>query len=146
PVAVDTSGAALKAVVGAGPMVVKPNLDELAELVGRRPQTLADVIEAADAVRGEGARAVLVSLGGDGAVLVDNHGARHGETIVDRPRNTVGAGDALLAGFLAGGLSEALAYAAAAVRHVGTHAPPVTTEDRAAVRVHEDIDAKRRVG
>jgi 1-phosphofructokinase family hexose kinase len=146
PVAVDTSGPALKAVIGARPMLVKPNLDELAELVGRRPQTLAEAITAADAVRADGARAVLVSLGADGAVLVDEHGATHGETIVDRPRNTVGAGDALLAGFLAGGLSEGLAYAAAAVRHLGTHAPPVTAADRAAVRVHERIDGNRRLG
>jgi len=146
PVAVDTSGAALKAVIGARPMVVKPNLDELAELVGRRPQTLADVVDAADAVRAEGARAVLVSLGADGALLVDGGGPTHGETIVDRPKNTVGAGDALLAGFLAGGLPEALAYAAAAVRHLGTHAPPVTAEDRAAVRVNARVDGNRRLG
>jgi 1-phosphofructokinase family hexose kinase len=146
PVAVDTSDAALKAVVGAGPTLVKPNLDELAELVGRRPHTLAEVVEAADAIRASGARAVLVSLGADGAVLVDANGVTHGEAKVDRPRNTVGAGDALLAGFLAGGLREALAYAAAAVRHVGTHAPPVTAEDRAAVHVHEHIDGSRRVG
>jgi 1-phosphofructokinase family hexose kinase len=145
-VAVDTSGPALKAVVGAGPALVKPNLDELAELVGRRPQTLAEVVQAADAVRAEGARAVLVSLGADGAVLLDENGPIHGETIVDRPRNTVGAGDALLAGFLAGGLQEALAYAAAAVRHLGTHAPPVTAEDRAAVHIHADIDGSRRLG
>ncbi|QUQ67746.1 1-phosphofructokinase family hexose kinase [Kutzneria sp. CA-103260] len=146
PVAVDTSGPALKAVVAARPMVVKPNLDELAELVGRRPQTLAGVVEAADAVRAEGARAVLVSLGADGALLVDESGPTHGESVVDRPRNTVGAGDALLAGFLAGGLAEALAYASAAVRHLGTHAPPVTAADRASVRLHEHVDGNRRLG
>jgi 1-phosphofructokinase family hexose kinase len=146
PVAVDTSGAALKAVVGARPRLVKPNLDELAELVGGRPQTLADVVEAADAVRVEGAEAVLVSLGPDGALVVDGKGPVHGESVVDRPKNTVGAGDALLAGFLAGGLEEALAYASAAVRHRGTHAPPVTARDRASVRVHEQIDGSRRLG
>ena len=145
PVAVDTSGAALVAALDAGPWLVKPNLDELSELVGPRPQTLADVVEAAQELRAFGARAVLVSLGADGAVLVDDEGARHGEVVVDRPRNTVGAGDALLAGFLAGGLSEALAYAAAAVRHVGTHAPAVTAEDRAAVRLHPEIDGGRPV-
>ena len=120
-------------------------LDELSELVGPRPQTLADVVEAAQELRAFGARAVLVSLGADGAVLVDDEGARHGEVVVDRPRNTVGAGDALLAGFLAGGLSEALAYAAAAARHVGTHAPAVTAEDRAAVRLHPEINSRRQV-
>jgi 1-phosphofructokinase family hexose kinase len=146
PVAVDTSGAALMAVLGARPWVVKPNLEELTELVGGRgPQTLAEVVDAASALRDEGAQAVLVSLGADGAVLVDHSGATHGEVVVDRPRNTVGAGDALLAGFMAGGLREALAYAAAAVRHVGTHAPAVTAEDRAAVRVHDDLDGKREL-
>ena len=142
PVAVDTSGDALKAVADAGPWLLKPNLDELAELVGRRPQTLADVVEAAHALS---AQTVLVSLGADGAILVDDSGATHGEVRVDRPRNTVGAGDALLAGFLAGGFSEALAYAAAAVRHVGTHAPPVTAADRGAVRVHPAIDSGREL-
>jgi 1-phosphofructokinase len=145
PVAVDTSGDALTAVAGAGPWLVKPNLDELADLVGHRPQTLADVVEAAEALRAKGTQAVLVSLGADGAVLVDSDGPRHGEVVVDRLRNTVGAGDALLAGFLAGGLSEALAYAAAAVRHVGTHAPAVTAADRAAVRIHPEINSGRRL-
>jgi fructose-1-phosphate kinase PfkB-like protein len=101
------------------------------------------VVDAASTIRDEGAQAVLVSLGADGAVLVDKTGATHGEVVVDRPRNTVGAGDALLAGFLAGGLPEALAYAAAAVRHVGTHAPTVTVADRAAVCVHPEIDSRR---
>jgi 1-phosphofructokinase len=144
PVAVDTSGDALKAVADAGAWLLKPNLDELADLVGQRPQTLADVVEAAQTLRTRGTESVLVSLGADGAVLVDS-GATHGEVIVDRPRNTVGAGDALLAGFLAGGLGEALAYAAAAVRCVGTHAPAVTAQDRAAVRVHPEIDSRRRL-
>jgi 1-phosphofructokinase family hexose kinase len=144
PVAVDTSGAALVAVLSAQPWLVKPNLDELTELVGGRgPQTLGEVVDAASTLRDEGAQAVLVSLGADGAVLVDKTGATHGEVVVDRPRNTVGAGDALLAGFLAGGLPEALAYAAAAVRHVGTHAPAVTVADRAAVCVHPEIDSRR---
>jgi 1-phosphofructokinase family hexose kinase len=141
-VAVDTSGPALKAVLPARPWLVKPNLDELAELVGRRPQTLADVVEAAHSIEAE---TVLVSLGVDGALLLGRNGAVHGEVVVDRPRNTVGAGDALLAGFLVGGLGEALAYAAAAIRHVGTHAPAVTAADRAAVRVHDNIDLRRRL-
>jgi hypothetical protein len=42
-------------------------------------------------------------------------------------------------------LSEALAYAAAAVRHVGTHAPAVTAADRAAVRIHPEINSGRRL-
>lgn len=144
PVVVDTSGAALKAVVPARPALVKPNLDELSELVGRWLPTIGDVVVAADEIRYAGVEAVLVSIGRDGALLVDDRGAVHGEVIVERPRNTVGAGDALLAGFLTGGgLGEALAYAAAAVLHVGTNTPVVTAEHRAAVRLHHGVDLAR---
>ena len=79
-VAVDTSGPALLAVVAAGPSLVKPNRDELAEATGLRLTTIADVIEAAIQLRDLGARAVLASLGADGAVLVDDDGAIHGRT------------------------------------------------------------------
>ena len=73
-------------------------------------------------------RTVLVSLGGDGAVLVDADLPEplHGTAPVRRVVNTVGAGDAFLAGFLAapcGGaeaLASALRFGAAAVEHDGT--------------------------
>ena len=75
PVAVDTSGQALAESLSAEPDLVKPNVHELAELTGRMPQTLGDVIDAAQEVRRRGARTVLASLGGDGAILVDGAGA-----------------------------------------------------------------------
>jgi 1-phosphofructokinase len=68
--AVDTSGDALSAAVGARPDLLKPNLAELADLAGRPLATLGDVVEAAEAVRDSGVGTVLVSLGGEGAVLV----------------------------------------------------------------------------
>lgn len=126
PVAVDTSGAALAESLSAEPDLVKPNVHELAELTGLVPQTLGDVIEAAQEVRRRGARTVLASLGGDGAILVDAAGAVWGHAPVDRVVSTVGAGDAMLAGYLScpHGRSEALATAlrwgAAAVAHEGT--------------------------
>ncbi|GAA0630525.1 1-phosphofructokinase [Kutzneria viridogrisea] len=145
-VVVDSSGAALSAAIPARPALVKPNLDELADLVGRRPGTIGEVVQAADQVRFAGANAVLVSLGADGALLVDESGAVHGEVRVEHVRNTVGAGDALLAGLLANGdLGEALAYAAAAVSSPGTQAPPVTEEHRAAVRLHHAVEFDRRL-
>ena len=49
-----------------------------------------------------GARSVVVSLGRDGALLVDSLGALHASASVTNPKSTVGAGDALLAGYLAG--------------------------------------------
>jgi 1-phosphofructokinase len=71
----------------------------------------------------------LASLGAEGAVLVDDDGVTVGRSPVERPRSAVGAGDALLAGFLAAGakggaaLAEALAWGAAAVSLPGSRMP-----------------------
>src|ERR1700736_1227253 len=102
-VALDTSDVSLELGLPAGPDLVKPNRDELSAVTGRSLRTLGDVIAAARLVHDKGAEVVLVSLGADGAVLVDESGATHGEAPVASPRSAVGAGDAMLAGFLAAG-------------------------------------------
>lgn len=147
--AVDTSGPALAAALGSNPALVKPNRDELAESAGSPIDTLADAVRAATAMRTAGADAVLASLGADGAVLVDGQGVRYGESPVDRGRSAVGAGDAMLAGYLAGGVTggdvlvEALSWGAAAVRFPGSRMPGPDDVDRAAVRVHTCADLSR---
>ena len=146
-VAVDTSGEALTESLSAGPDLVKPNVHELAELTGRVPQTLGEVIESAQEVRRRGARTVLASLGGDGAILVDATGAVWGHAPVDTVISTVGAGDAMLAGYLScpHGRSEALATAlqwgAAAVQNEGTLFSP--NASRARVTMSASIDLSR---
>jgi 1-phosphofructokinase len=148
-VAVDSSGPALRAAVAAAPDLIKPNRDELAEAAGGPVDTLADAVEAAGELRARGARAVLVSLGAEGAVLVDDDGVLTGEAPVDRPRSTVGAGDALLAGFLAAGargpraLAEALAWGAAAVRLPASRMPGADDVRRDIVRIHARPDLAR---
>ncbi|HZP50493.1 1-phosphofructokinase [Actinocrinis sp.] len=128
-VAVDTSGPALLSAVAAGPDLVKPNRDELAEAVGAPLTELGDVVEAAQTLRERGAGAVLASLGADGALLVDDDGVLLAQGTQIEPRSTVGAGDALLAGFLAGGargekaLTEAVAWGGAAVGLPGSRMP-----------------------
>ena len=152
PVAVDTSGPALVAVLPAQPVLVKPNAEELAEAAGRPVATLGDAIEAAQELRRRGAGAVVASLGADGAVLVDEGGAVHGEAPVARARSTVGAGDAMLAGFLAAGgagrdaLAEALAWGAAATSLPGSRMPTPADLDRAAVRIHDRPEMDRPLG
>ncbi|OLF13536.1 1-phosphofructokinase [Actinophytocola xanthii] len=147
--AVDTSGPALAGALDAGPALVKPNRDELAESVGFRIDTVADAVRAAEAVRAAGAEAVLASLGADGAVLVDREGVRWGESPVDRGRSAVGAGDAMLAGYLAGqtsgedALIEALSWGAAAVRLPGSRMPGPSDVDRTIVRVPTTPDLTR---
>lgn len=138
--AVDTSGEALAACLAAGPDLVKPNAEELAECAGLPVRTLADAVHAAEILRDRGAKAVLASLGPDGAVLVDDHGATHATARPAGPvLSTVGAGDATLAGFLAAGgtgeraLREAVAWGAAAVTLPGSRMPGPTDVDRSAV-------------
>ena len=130
---VDTSGESLAAAVNAHPRLIKPNGEELAELVGRPLASIAEVIAAADEVRERGVQFVLVSLGAQGAVLVGPAGAIVGESHVEHPRSTVGAGDSFLAGFLSkftadesaleGALLEALSWGAAATRLPGSAVP-----------------------
>lgn len=132
-VAVDTSGPALALAVAARPDLVKPNLEELADAVGRPLRSRAEAAEAAQELAAAGAARVLVSLGADGALLVDDDGVLVGECVPVAARSTVGAGDAFLAGFLAAvtahdasaatALRTALAWGAAAVRLPGSQMP-----------------------
>ena len=116
PCVVDATGELLANVLEAGPFLVKPNKEELEDLLGRKLATEADLVDGARELRKRGARNVLISLGGDGALLVDafdvvhRHMAPQGTMV-----NTVGAGDSMVAGFLAGYLknkdyAEALAW------------------------------------
>jgi 1-phosphofructokinase len=140
-IAVDTSDAALETVLAAGPDLIKPNRDELAEAAGMAIETLGDVMAGAEKLRSHGVRSVLVSLGPDGAVLVDEAGGTHAESPALVPRSTVGAGDALLAGFLSAGglgteaLAEGVAWGAAACRLPGTAMPGPGDVEKDRVRV-----------
>ncbi|MGW3341890.1 1-phosphofructokinase [Nonomuraea rubra] len=140
-VAVDTSGPALSCALAAAPALVKPNLEELSAATGMPIRSLGDVAEAAGKLRAAGARTVLASLGADGAVLVEDGGSWYGEAAVTEPRSSVGAGDAMLAGFLAAGgsgpeaLKQALAWGAAAVRLPGSRMPGPADIDPAAVAI-----------
>ncbi|HEY5248052.1 MAG TPA: 1-phosphofructokinase family hexose kinase, partial [Dermatophilaceae bacterium] len=109
-VAIDASGPPLRLAVDAGPDLIKPNLEELEELVGRSLDTLGDVLLAAVDLVAHGVATVVVSLGGHGALLVSPTLVAHAVAAVEKPLSTVGAGDALLAGYLcaSGGGSTAI--------------------------------------
>jgi len=85
---------------------MKPNAEELAFIVGRNLHTIGDVIEAAREVNAFGVEVVLASLGGDGMVAVTKDNAWSARTAPVKVINTVGAGDATLAGFLAAVVSN----------------------------------------
>lgn len=136
-IAVDATGDALRAVVDAGAAdLIKPNQDELADLLGEQADADADVVAdaVARAARVVPARvpAALVTLGGDGALLVTGDGVLRARAPRIRVASTVGAGDSSLAGYLladiegadaAGRLARSVAYGAAAASLPGTQAP-----------------------
>ena len=137
---VDTSGEALAALVGTPCAVVKPNLAELASVTSHDLSTVGDVADAAQALRGRGWGTVLVSLGRGGALLVADE-VCYGTAPTEHVRNTVGAGDALLAGFVSAGargpaaLAEGLAWARASIKSLGAVGAAVAAEDRRGVAV-----------
>lgn len=98
---VDTSGPALEQALSAKPFLIKPNRDELGGLLRRPMGSLEQVERAAREVQAMGAQNVLVSMGKGGAALLEQDGTF---TFVPAPEgksvNTIGAGDAMVAGFL----------------------------------------------
>lgn len=102
-ICVDATGDLLKNTLKYKPFVIKPNKSELEELVGKRLNTLEEIISAAKELKASGAQNVLVSMGGEGAVLVDsNNNFYFEEAKKINPINTVGSGDSMLAGFICG--------------------------------------------
>ena len=85
------------------PFLIKPNKQELSEIFDVDVQTKEDIITYAKKLQNMGARNVLISLGGDGAMLVDEDGQIHEAGVIkEKVVNTVGSGDSMVAGFVAG--------------------------------------------
>lgn len=147
--AIDASGPALAAAVAARPSLIKPNYHELVELTGLRLTTFGDAVSAARALCDRGVGTVLVSLGVDGALLVTGDDVLYGDSEPVTVRSTVGAGDALLAGFLAGGafggeaLLSGLSWATAACGLPGSTMPGPEDVDGPTVRLHDGYEAER---
>lgn len=100
---VDASGKLLRDTLKYKPFLIKPNKAELSGLFGKTLETDKEIIECAKKLRDEGAINVLVSMAGDGSVLIDENGNVHRAgapkgTVI----NSVGAGDSMVAGFIAG--------------------------------------------
>ena len=100
------------------PLLIKPNLKELSDIAERELQGENDITEAARALREKGARNVLVSMGADGALLLAENGKNYrAKAHRVNAKNTVGAGDSMVAGFMFGigkGYEQALMYGIAA--------------------------------
>ena len=106
-VAVDATKDLLKNVLSYHPFLIKPNHHELGELFGVKITSREEVVPYAQKLQEQGARNVLVSMGGLGAVLVDEQGKVHlSEAPEGKVINSVGAGDSMVAGFIAGWLEQ----------------------------------------
>ncbi|MBR2177125.1 MAG: 1-phosphofructokinase [Clostridia bacterium] len=100
---VDASGQLLVRSLRYRPFLIKPNRQELSEIFGTEIADEEDVVVYAAKLQSMGAKNVIVSLGGDGAMLLDESGNRHRSGVLkEKVLNTVGAGDSMVAGFLAG--------------------------------------------
>lgn len=106
-IAVDATKDLLVNVLQYHPFLIKPNNHELGEIFGVELSEKAEVIEYAKKLQEKGARNVLVSMAGDGAVLVAEDGSVYeAEAPEGKVINSVGAGDSMVAGFLAGYLES----------------------------------------
>lgn len=159
-VAVDTSDAALAAIIDALPGasfdLIKPNSDELAQLTGGDAAAFEDsaqkgdvdaIVAAARGLHERGIANVLVTLGGSGAVLVNAEGAWYTTAPKIAVRSTVGAGDSSVAGFVLASvkgltpdqcLVTAAAHGSAAASLPGTQLPH--PDD-----VHPEMTSVRRI-
>lgn len=100
---VDTEGDLLLNTLKYKPFLIKPNHHELGDLFGRELLTEDSMIECALMLQREGAQNVLISMAGEGAILVDaNQRVIRQKAPKGKVINSVGAGDSLVAGFLTG--------------------------------------------
>ncbi|MBQ7745370.1 MAG: 1-phosphofructokinase [Ruminococcus sp.] len=85
------------------PFLIKPNRQELSEIFGTEVKTEDDIEKYAKELQKMGAKNVLISLGGEGAMLIDENGEKHKAGVLkEKVINTVGSGDSMVAGFVAG--------------------------------------------
>lgn len=94
------------------PFLVKPNKTELGEMFGVELKNNNEIAVYAEKLREMGAKNVLVSMAGDGALLIDENGKTHiCSACKGDARNSVGAGDSMVAGFIAGSMNADYEYA-----------------------------------
>ncbi|QDR82555.1 1-phosphofructokinase [Sporomusa termitida] len=149
-VLLDSSGPALREGIKAVPHAIKPNLEELGQLVGRTLATEAEVKSAVADLLAGGIQEVIVTIGARGAIVADKTEMLQVTPPAVVANSTVGAGDAMAAGFVVGkiqGLPLAdcarlgTAAATASVVQPGTQAGPVQEVEKLLSRVQVSREA-----
>jgi 1-phosphofructokinase len=134
-VVLDTSGEGFRRALPAGPWLIKPNVDELSEYAGKSLDSPAAIQEQARTLMGRyNIHSVVISMGKEGAIFVEGD-----ETVWAVPpavevKSTVGAGDAMVAGIVAGKINNlalaecarlATAFSVTAISHIGSGLPSI---------------------
>lgn len=96
----DTTGDAVLRGVSHRPLLIKPNHHELAEMFNVEINSIGQIIDYGKKLQEQGAEHVLVSMAGDGAVLITKEGVYRSNVPQGTVRNSVGAGDSMIAGFV----------------------------------------------
>lgn len=105
--AVDAEKDLLQKVLQYHPFLIKPNNHELGQMFGQELKTEEEIVLHARKLKEQGAVNVLVSMAGDGAILVAEDGSVHRQGVArGTVKNSVGAGDSMVAGFIAGYLEK----------------------------------------
>lgn len=111
-IVVDATKDLLLKVLRFKPFLIKPNNHELGEMFGVELKTKEEIIEYARKLKDMGARNVLISMAGDGAILIDENDNVHLCGVCKGTvKNSVGAGDSMVAGFVAGSAEGDYEYA-----------------------------------
>ncbi|MCM3205383.1 1-phosphofructokinase [Paenibacillus illinoisensis] len=97
---IDTTGPALMEALVHKPLLVKPNHHELAELFGVNIETREELVLYGRKLLEAGAKQVLISMAGDGALLITGSDVYHASVPKGKVKNSVGAGDSMIGGFV----------------------------------------------
>lgn len=97
---IDTTSKELLEILPYRPLLVKPNLEELTEIFGVKINNREEIIKYGKKLLDSGAKNVIVSMGGDGALLITGDAVYEGISPKGVVQNSVGAGDSLIAGFI----------------------------------------------
>mgnify|MGYP001815840351 FL=1 len=142
-VALDASGEGFRQAVTAIPALIKPNIDELQEFCGQELRDQKQVIDGAKGLLDMGIHTVVISMGEEGALFLEKDVVIQAVPPQVEVKSTVGAGDAMLSGMVAGKIEDkslsdcarlATAFSVVAVSNVGAGIPSLpelkTIEDQ----------------
>ena len=143
--ALDTSGKKLFNLSSYKPFLVKPNRDELSEIFEDEIDSDEKIVKYARKLIDQGAENVIVSLGKDGSIFIDNNISYKAKPIEGKLINSVGSGDSMVAGYIYGymkGLSKLDSYKLAIACGSATAFSPDIAEKELIYKILEKVEVE----